>query len=163
MEKKKQGLQSYVIYALNFYMQLEIPVFLNMHVFYLSIIRFYWAKQCWCFHPNFDVLLCAVPVLVVQKWLQICWVSAAGIMSWPTFCLIGIWMHYWGKKAKDNLFHSQVNVENNFNTFFFPSVWYLSLSPAVKQPTAIMLARAAAKKNIKVAFMSNHCAAQGHK
>lgn len=41
MEKKKQGLQSYVIYALNFYMQLEIPVFLNMHVFYLSIIRFY--------------------------------------------------------------------------------------------------------------------------
>lgn len=72
-------------------------------------------------------------------------------------------MHYWGKKAKDNLFHSQVNVENNFNTFFFPSVWYLSLSPAVKQPTAIMLARAAAKKNIKVAFMSNHCAAQGHK
>lgn len=68
-----------------FICSLKIAVFLNMHVFNLNTIWFCWPMQCWYFYPNLYVFLCALPGLVLGKWLECCWVSAAGIMSRPTF------------------------------------------------------------------------------
>lgn len=116
VQKGKQGLQSCAVLWV-FICSLKFPVFLNMRVFNLNTIWFCWPMQCWYFYPNLYVFLCALPGLVLGKWLECCWVSAAGIMSWPTFpvslgypCIIG------RKKliATDNPFHGKVNVENHF-------------------------------------------------